>query len=128
MFEKLSKIFKHEIQKNETELDKYVEFWKSILNTFPKQVIKKLHERRFNIETNPNSGNSYDFTWKDILWWKEKMRDSIVCLKPIEEHKREVKNFMLDILDDMVIDENDKETKEFIMSLVNERLETKTDK
>ena len=56
------------------------------------------------------------------------MRDSIVCLKPIEEHKREVKNFMLDILDDMDIDENDKETKEFIMSLVNERLETKTDK
>lgn len=128
MFEKLSKIFKRETQKNETEFDKYVEFWKYVLNTFPKQVIKKLHERRFNIETNPNSGNSYDFTWKDILWWKEKMRDSIVCLKPIEEHKREVKDFMLDILDDMVIDESDKETKEFIMSLVNERLETKTDK
>lgn len=128
MFEKLSKIFKRETQKNETEFDKYVEFWKYVLNTFPKQVIKKLHERRFNIETNPNSGNSYDFTWKDILWWKEKMCDSIVCLKPIEEHKREVKDFMLDILDDMVIDESDKETKEFIMSLVNERLETKTDK
>lgn len=128
MFEKLSKIFKREIQKNETEFDKYVEFWKSILNTFPKQVIKKLHERRFAIETDPKSTCSYDFTWKDIFWWKEKMRDSIVCLKPIEEHKREVKDFMLDILDDMVIDESDKETKEFIMSLVNERLETKTDK
>ena len=44
MFEQLSKLFKREIQKNETELDKYVEFWKSILNTFPKQVIKKLHD------------------------------------------------------------------------------------
>lgn len=128
MFDTLAKFFNRELKKNDDEFDKYVEFWKYVLNTFPPQVIKKLHERRFNIETNPNSGRSYDFTLKDIFWWKETMRDKIITLKPIEEHKREVKNFMLDILDDMVIDENDKETKEFIMSLVNERLETKTDK
>ena len=127
MFERLSKLFKREIQKNETELDKYIEFWKSIFNTFPKQVIKKLHERRFNIETDPKSGRSYDFTFKDIFWWKELMRDNVVCLKPVEEHKREVKDFLLDILDEMNIDESDKETKDFIMSLVEEKLE-KTNK
>ena len=128
MFDTLAKFFNRELKKNDVEFEKYVEFWKYVLNTFPKQVIKKLQEKRFHIETNPNSGHAYDFTWKDIFWWKEKMRDNIVCLKPIEEHKREVKDFMLNILDDMTIDESDKETKEFIMSLIEERLETKTDK
>lgn len=126
MFDTLAKFFNRELKKNDDEFDKYVEFWKYVLNTFPPQVIKKLHERRFNIETNPNSGRSYDFTLKDIFWWKEKMQDVIICLKPIEEHKKEVKDYMLDIVDSMKIDENDKETKEFITALIEEKLNKKT--
>lgn len=123
MFDTLAKFFNREMKKNDDEFDKYVEFWKYVLNTFPKQVIKKLHERRFNIETNPASGRSYDFTLKDIVWWKETVRDNIICLKPIEQHKREVKDFMLDIVDGMNIDENDKETRAFITALIDEKLE-----
>lgn len=126
MFDSLAKFFNREIKKNDEEFEKYVEFWKYVLNTFPKQVITKLHERRFNIETTPNSGRSYDFTLKDIFWWKELMQDKIICLKPIEEHKKEVKDYMLDIVDKMHIDESDKETKEFITALIEEKLNKKT--
>ena len=128
MFDSLAKLFNRELKKNEDEFEKYVEFWKYVLNTFPKQVIKKLHERRFNIETNPASGRSYDFTMKDIFWWKEKMRDEIICLKPIEQHKRDVKDFMLDIVDKMNIDEDDKETREFITALIDEKIDKETSK
>ena len=126
MFDSLAKFFSRELKKNDDEFEKYVEFWKYVLGTFPKQVIKKLHERRFNIETNPASGRSYDFTYKDIFWWKELMQDKIICLKPIEEHKKEVKDYMLDIVDKMHIDESDKETKEFITALIEEKLNKKT--
>ncbi len=126
MFDTLAKFFNRELKKNDDEFDKYVEFWKYVLNTFPPQVIKELHERRFNIETNPTSGLSYDFTFKDILWWKEKMQDKIICLKPIEQHKQEVKDYMLNIVDSMKIDESDKETREFIIALVEEKLNKKT--
>ena len=126
MFDTLAKFFNRELKKNDDEFEKYVEFWKYVLNTFPPQVIKKLQERRFNIETNPNSGRSYVFTFKDILWWKEKMQDKIICLKPIEQHKQEVKDYMLDIVDSMKIDESDKETREFIIALVEEKLNKKT--
>lgn len=85
-------------------------------------MIKKLHKRRFNIETTPNSGRSYDFTLKDILWWKQTLQDKIINLKPIEQHKQEVKDYMLDIVDSMKIDESDKETKEFITALIEEKL------
>ena len=122
MFDTLAKFFNRELKKNDDEFDKYVEFWKYVLNTFPPQVIKKLHERCFNIETNPASGRCYDFTLKDIFWWKEIMRDKIINLKPIEQHKREVKDYMLDIVDSMKIDESDKETKEFITALIEEKL------
>lgn len=126
MFDTLAKFFNRELKKNDDEFDKYVEFWKYVLNTFPPQVIKELHERRFNIETNPTSERSYDFTFKDILWWKEMMQDKIICLKPIEQHKQEVKDYMLDIVDSMKIDESDKETREFIIALVEEKLNKKT--
>ena len=126
MFDTLAKFFNRKIKKNDDEFDKYVEFWKYVRNTFPPQVIKKLHERRFNIETNPNSSRSYDFTLKDIFWWKEIMRDKIINLKPIEQHKQEVKDYMLDIVDSMKIDESDKETKEFITALIEEKLNKKT--
>ena len=126
MFDTLAKFFNRELKKNDDEFDKYVEFWKYVLNTFPPQVIKELHERRFNIETNPTSGRSYDFTLKDIFWWKETMRDKIITLKPIEQHKQEVKDYMLDIVDKMKIDESDKETREFIIALVEEKLNKKT--
>ena len=122
MFDTLAKFFNREIKKNDDEFDKYVEFWKYVLNTFPPQVIKKLHERRFNIETNPNFSRSYDFTLKDIFWWKEIMRDKIINLKPIEQHKKEVKDYMLDIVDSMEIDESDKETRAFITALIEEKL------
>lgn len=125
MFDTLAKFFNRELKKNDDEFDKYVEFWKYVLNTFPPQVIKELHERRFNIETNPTSGRSYDFTLKDIFWWKETMRDNIINLKPIEQHKQEVKDYMLDIVDKMKIDESDKETREFIIALVEEKLNKK---
>ena len=85
MFDALAKFFNRELKKNDDEFEKYVEFWKYVLKTFPKQVIKKLQEKRFVIETNPNSENVYDFTWKDIFWWKEMMQDKIICLKPIEQ-------------------------------------------
>ena len=126
MFDTLAKFFNRELKKNDDEFDKYVEFWKYVLNTFPPQVIKKLHERRFNIETNPASGRSYDFTLKDILWWKQTLQDKIINLKPIEQHKQEVKDYMLDIVDLMKIDESDKETKEFITALIEEKLNKKT--
>ena len=126
MFDTLAKFFNRELKKNDDEFDKYVEFWKYILNTFPPQVIKKLHERSFNIETDPNSSRSYDFTLKDIFWWKEQMQDNIINLKPIEQHKQEVKDYMLDIVDSMKIDESDKETREFIIALVEEKLNKKT--
>lgn len=126
MFDTLAKFFNRELKKSDDEFEKYVEFWKYVLNTFPPQVIKKLQERRFNIETNPSSGRSYVFTFKDILWWKEKMQDKIICLKPIEQHKQEVKDYMLDIVDKMNIDESDKETREFIIALVEEKLNKKT--
>lgn len=126
MFDTLAKFFNRELKKNDDEFDKYVEFWKYVLNTFPPQVIKELHERRFNIETNPTSGRHYDFTLKDILWWKEKMQDNIINLKPIEQHKQEVKDYMLDIVDKMKIDESDKETREFITALIEEKLDKKT--
>ena len=126
MFDTLAKFFNRELKKNDDEFDKYVEFWKYVLNTFPPQVIKELHERRFNIETNPTSGRAYDFTFKDILWWKEMMQNKIICLKPIEQHKQEVKDYMLDIVDSMKIDESDKETREFIIALVEEKLNKKT--
>lgn len=126
MFDTLAKFFNRELKKNNDEFDKYVEFWKYVLNTFPPQVIKELHERRFDIETNPTSGRDYDFTFKDILWWKEMMQDKIICLKPIEQHKQEVKDYMLDIVDSMKIDESDKETREFIIALVEEKLNKKT--
>lgn len=126
MFDTLAKFFNRELKKNDDEFDKYVEFWKYVLNTFPPQVIKKLHKRRFNIETDPNSSRSYDFTLKDIFWWKEIMRDKIINLKPIEQHKQEVKDYMLDIVDSMKIDESDKETKEFITALIEEKLNKKT--
>lgn len=126
MFDTLAKFFNHALKKNDDEFDKYVEFWKYVLNTFPPQVIKKLHERSFNIETNPNSGHFYDFTLKDIFWWKELMQDKIINLKPIEQHKQEVKDFMLDIVDTMKIYESDKETREFITALIEEKLNKKT--
>ena len=126
MFDTLAKFFNRELKKNDDEFDKYVEFWKYVLNTFPPQVIKKLQERRFNIETDPSSGRSYVFTFKDILWWKEKMQDDIINLKPIEQHKQEVKDYMLDIVDKMNINESDKETREFIIALVEEKLNKKT--
>ena len=126
MFDTLAKFFNRELKKNDDEFDKYVEFWKYVLNTFPPQVIKKLRERRFNIETTPNSGRHYDFTLKDILWWKETMKNKIINLKPIEQHKQEVKDYMLDIVDSMGIDESDKETKEFITALIEEKLNKKT--
>ena len=126
MFDILAKFFNREIEKNDNEFDKYVEFWKYVLNTFPKQVIAKLHKRRFIIETTPNSGRYFDFTLKDIFWWKELMQDKIICLKPIEEHKREVKDYMLVIVDKMKIDESDKETREFITALIEEKLNKKT--
>ena len=126
MFDTLAKFFNREIKKNDDEFDKYVEFWKYVLNTFPPQVIKKLHERCFNIETNSASERCYDFTLKDILWWKETMKDRIINLKPIEQHKQEVKDYMLDIVDSMKIDESDKETKEFITALIEEKLNKKT--
>ena len=126
MFDSLAKFFSRELKKNDDEFEKYVEFWKYVLGTFPKQVIKKLHERRFNIETNPASGRSYDFTYKDIFWWKEKMQDTIISLKPIEQHKQDVKDCMLDIIDQMNIDEDDKETRAFVMSLIDEKFEKKT--
>ena len=126
MFDTLAKFFNRELKKNDDEFDKYVEFWKYVLNTFPPQVIKKLHERSFNIETDPNSSRSYDFTLKDIFWWKEQMQDNIINLKPIEQHKQEVKDYMLDIVDSMKIDESDKETREFIIALVEEKLNKKT--
>ena len=126
MFDTLAKFFNRELKKSDDEFEKYVEFWKYVLNTFPPQVIKKLQERRFNIETDPSSGRSYVFTFKDILWWKEKMQDKIICLKPIEQHKQEVKDYMLDIVDKMNIDESDKETREFIIALVEEKLNKKT--
>ena len=126
MFDTLAKFFNRELKKNDDEFDKYVEFWKYVLNTFPPQVIKKLQERRFNIETDPSSGRSYVFTFKDILWWKEKMQDDIINLKPIEQHKQEVKDYMLDIVDKMKIDESDKETREFITALIEEKLNKKT--
>lgn len=126
MFDTLAKFFNRELKKNDNEFDKYVEFWKYVLNTFPPQIIKELHERRFNIETNPNSECSYDFTFKDILWWKEMMQNKIICLKPIEQHKQEVKDYMLNIVDSMKIDETDKETREFIIALVEEKLNKKT--
>lgn len=128
MFDTLAKFFNRELKRNNDEFDKYVEFWKSILNTFPKQVISKLHEKCFNIETNSNSGRSYDFTLKDIFWWKEKMQNEIVSLKPIEQHKREVKDYMLSIIDQMKIDESDKETREFIMSLIEEKFNESANK
>ena len=126
MFDTLAKFFNRELKKNDDEFDKYVEFWKYVLYTFPPQVIKKLHERRFNIETNPNSSRSYDFTLKDIFWWKEIMRDKIINLKPIEQHKQEVKDYMFDIVDSMMIDESDKETRAFITALIEEKLGKKT--
>ena len=126
MFDTLAKFFNRELKKNNDEFDKYVEFWKYVLNTFPPQVIKELHKRRFNIETNPTSGRAYDFTLKDIFWWKEIMRDKIINLKPIEQHKQEVKDYMLDIVDSMKIDESDKETREFIIALIEEKLGKKT--
>lgn len=125
MLDTIAKFFNRELKKNDDEFDKYVEFWKYILDTFTPQVIKKLHERRFNIETTPNSGRSYDFTLKDIFWWKEIMRDKIINLKPIEQHKQEVKDYMLVIVDSMKIDESDKETKEFITALIEEKLNKK---
>ena len=125
MFDTLAKFFNRELKKNDDEFDKYVEFWKYVLNTFPPQVIKELQERHFNIETNPSSGRSYVFTFKDILWWKEKMQDKIISLKPIEQHKQEVKDYMLDIVDKMKIDESDKETREFITALIEEKLNKK---
>lgn len=126
MFDTLAKFFNRELKKNDDEFDKYVEFWKYVLNTFPPKVIKELHERRFNIETDPTSERAYDFTFKDIFWWKEMMQDKIICLKPIEQHKQEVKDYMLDIVDSMKIDESDKETREFIIALVEEKLNKKT--
>ena len=126
MFDTLAKFFNRKLKKNDDEFEKYVEFWKYVLNTFPPQVIKKLQERRFNIETNPSSGRSYVFTLKDIFWWKEKMQNNIINLKPIEQHKQEVKDYMLDIVDSMQIDESDKETREFIIALVEEKLNKKT--
>lgn len=89
-------------------------------------MIKKLQEKRFVIETNPNSENVYDFTWKDIFWWKEMMQDKIICLKPIEQHKQDVKNCMLEIIDNMTLEEDDKETREFITALIEEKLNKKT--
>lgn len=126
MFDTLAKFFNRKLKKNDDEFEKYVEFWKYVLNTFPPQVIKKLQERRFNIETNPSSGRSYVFTLKDIFWWKEKMQNNIINLKPIEQHKQEVKDYMLDIVDSMQIDESDKETREFIIALIEEKLNKKT--
>ena len=126
MFDTLAKFFNRELKKNDDEFDKYVEFWKYVLNTFPPQVIKKLHERRFNIETDPSSGRFYNFTLKDIFWWKEIMQDKIINLKPIEQHKQEVKDYMLDIVDKMKINESDKETRKFITALIEEKLNKKT--
>lgn len=63
---------------------------------------------------------------KDIFWWKEIMQDKIINLKPIEQHKQEVKDCMLDIINSMKIDESDKETKEFITALIEEKLNKKT--
>ena len=126
MFDALAKFFNRELKKNDDEFEKYVEFWKYVLKTFPKQVIKKLQEKRFVIETNPNSENVYDFTWKDIFWWKEMMQDKIICLKPIEQHKQDVKNCMLEIIDNMTLEEDDKETREFITALIEEKLNKKT--
>ena len=40
MFDTLAKFFNRELKKNDDEFDKYVEFWKYVLNTFPPQVIK----------------------------------------------------------------------------------------
>lgn len=128
MFDALAKFFNRELKKNDDEFEKYVEFWKFVLETFPKQVIKKLQEKRFRIETNQNSGRSYDFTWKDIFWWKEKMQSEVINLKPVEQHKQDVKDYMLEIIDNMTLDENDKETKEFITSLIEEKLSKKTNK
>ena len=54
------------------------------------------------------------------------MQDKIINLKPIEQHKQEVKDCMLDIIDSMKIDESDKETKEFITALIDEKLNKKT--
>ena len=54
------------------------------------------------------------------------MQDKIICLKPIEQHKQEVKDYMLNIVDSMKIDESDKETREFIIALVEEKLNKKT--
>jgi len=126
MFDTLAKFFNRELKKNDVEFEKYVEFWKYVLNTFPKQVIKKLQEKRFHIETNPNSGHAYDFTWKDIFWWKEKMQSEVINLKPVEQHKQDVKNCMLEIIDNMTLEEDDKETREFITALVEEKLNKKT--
>lgn len=126
MFDTLAKFFNRELKKNDDEFEKYVEFWKYVLNTFPKQVIKKLQEKCFHIETNPNSEYVYDFTLKDIFWWKEKMQSEVINLKPVEQHKQEVKDYMLDIVDSMKIDESDKETKEFITALIEEKLNKKT--
>lgn len=128
MFDTLAKFFQRELKKNDDEFEKYKEFWIHVLNTFPKQVIAKLHEKRFNIETDPKSGRSYDFTFKDIFWWKETMQSTIISLKPVEQHKREVKNYMLDIVDQMNIDENSKETREFITSLIEEKFNENTNK
>lgn len=126
MFDTLAKFFKRELKKNDDEFEKYVEFWKYVLNTFPKQVIKKLQEKCFHIETNPNSGYAYDFTLKDIFWWKEKMQSEVINLKPVEQHKQDVKNCMLEIIDNMTLEEDDKETREFITALIEEKLGKKT--
>ena len=126
MFDTLAKFFNRELKKNDDEFEKYIEFWKYVLNTFPKQVIKKLQEKCFHIETNPNSGNAYDFTLKDIFWWKEKMQSEVINLKPVEQHKQDVKNCMLEIIDNMTLEEDDKETREFITALIEEKLGKKT--
>ena len=54
------------------------------------------------------------------------MRDKIINLKPIEQHKQEVKAYMFDIVDSMKIDESDKETRAFITALIEEKLGKKT--
>lgn len=128
MFDALAKFFNRELKKNDDEFEKYVEFWKYVLKTFPKQVVKKLQEKRFHIETNPNSGHAYDFTWKDIFWWKEKMQSEVINLKPVEQHKQDVKNCMLEIIDNVTLEEDDKETREFIAALVEEQFNKTADK
>ena len=54
------------------------------------------------------------------------MKSEVINLKPVEQHKQDVKNYMLEIVDNMMLEEDDKETREFITALIEEKLNKKT--